>query len=218
MDYKIASKAIASRIESVLPLIINQDQTGFLKERFIGQNIRLIVDIFEQTKLKEIPGILLLLDFKKAFDSIESSFIQKTLDLFDFGNDIKQWILTQKVQHYTMDIRLTGYFKLSRGVRQGCPLSPYLFILGAEILAARIRQGEKIEGIELFGTEHKISQFADDTSTFLKNIASVQSTIETIGQFGDISGLRLNTKKTKAILLGPWRFNRKKTFGTKLVK
>ena len=74
VDYKIASKAIASRIESVLPLIINQDQTGFLKERFIGQNIRLIADIFEQTKLKEIPGILLLLDFKKAFDSIEWSF------------------------------------------------------------------------------------------------------------------------------------------------
>ncbi len=45
---------------------------------------------------------------------------------------------------------------------------------------------------------------------FLKNIASVHSTIETIGQFGDFSGLRLNIKKTKAICLGPWRFNRKK--------
>ena len=58
------------------------------------QNIRLIADVFEQTKLKKIPGILLLLDFKKAFDSIEWSFIQKTLDLFNFGNNIKQWITT----------------------------------------------------------------------------------------------------------------------------
>ena len=120
VDYKIASKAIASRIESVLPLIINQDQTGFLKERFIGQNIRLIADIFEQTKLKKIPGILLLLDFKKAFDSIEWSFIRKTLDLFNFGNDIKQWITTFYTNTESAALHngyMTNYFKLSRGVR-----------------------------------------------------------------------------------------------------
>ena len=69
IDYKIASKAIATRIEKVLPLLINPNQTGFVKGCYIGKNIHLLKDIFEQTKVQNIPGILLLLDFRKAFDT-----------------------------------------------------------------------------------------------------------------------------------------------------
>ena len=94
VDYKIASKAIAARIEKVLPLLINSNQTGFVKGRYIGENIRLINDILEQTKAQDIPGILLLLDFRKAFDTVEWGFIQNTLDLFNFGSNIKQWVKT----------------------------------------------------------------------------------------------------------------------------
>ena len=160
VDYKITSKAIATRIEKVLPLIIHSNQTGFIKGRYIGENIRLITDILEQTKAQDIPGILLLLDFRKAFDTVEWGFIQNTLDLFNFGSNIKQWVKTfynnteSSVLHNGFT---TSYFKLSRGVRQGCPLSPYLFILGAEILAARVRLERNIEGIKLFNIEHKIS-------------------------------------------------------------
>ena len=82
LDYKIASKAIAKRIERVLKRLINTDQTGFIKDRYIGQNIRLINDILEQTVAQNIPGILLQLDFKKAFDTIECKFIQKTLQFW----------------------------------------------------------------------------------------------------------------------------------------
>ena len=94
VDYKIASKAIAARIEKVLPLLINSNQTGFVKGRYIGENIRLINDILEQTKAQDIPGILVLLDFRKAFDTMEWGFIQNTLDLFNFGSNIKQWVKT----------------------------------------------------------------------------------------------------------------------------
>ena len=90
VDYKIASKVIAKRIERVLPYLIHPDQTGFMKGRYIGQNIRLINDILRQTELQKIPGILLLLDFQKAFDTLDWSFIQKTFDLFNFGNVIKR--------------------------------------------------------------------------------------------------------------------------------
>ena len=120
VDYKIASKAIATTIEKVLPLLINSNQTGFVKGRYIGENIRLINNILEQSKAQDIPGILLLLDFRKAFDTVEWGFIQNTLDLFNFGGNIKQWVKTfynnteSSVLHngYT-----TNYFKLSRGVR-----------------------------------------------------------------------------------------------------
>ena len=83
LDYMIASKVIAKRIENVLSRINHPDKTGFMKRRYIGQNIRLINDILEQTKLQNIPGILLLLDFRKAFDTIKWSFIQNTLNLFN---------------------------------------------------------------------------------------------------------------------------------------
>ena len=84
-DYKIATKSIASRIRKVLPKIINNDQTGFLKGRFIGENIRLIDSIINYTNTEKIPGLLLFVDFEKAFDSIEWSFIEKTLKYYNFG-------------------------------------------------------------------------------------------------------------------------------------
>ena len=65
-----------------------------MRGRYIGQNIRLINDIIQQTEQQKIPGILILLDFQKAFDSLEWSFIQNTLTLFNFGNEIKKWIST----------------------------------------------------------------------------------------------------------------------------
>ena len=218
VDYKIASKAIASRIEKFLPLLINSNQTGFMKGRYIGQNIRLINDIMEQTELQGIPGILLLLDFRKAFDTIEWGFIQQTLKLFNFGSCSRHWVKTLYTNSESTVLHngfTTDFFKLSRGVRQGCPLSPYLFILGVEILATKIRHDDNIEGIKVFQTEHNISQFADDTTLFLRNLNSVQNSITLVDQFGDISGLSLNVEKTKALWLGPWRFNSSKPFGLK---
>ena len=218
VDYKIASKAIVSRIEKFLPLLINSNQTGFMKGRYIGQNIRLINDIMEQTELQGIPGILLLLDFRKAFDTIEWGFIQQTLRLFNFGSCLRHWVKTLYTNSESTVLHngfTTDFFKLSRGVRQGCPLSPYLFILGVEILATKIRHDDNVEGIKVFQTEHKISQFADDTTLFLRNLNSVQNSITSVDQFGDISGLSLNVEKTKALWLGPWRFKSSKPFGLK---
>jgi len=83
VDYKIASKAISTRTEKVLPLVINSNQTGFVKGLSIGENIRLISDILEQTEAQDIPGILLLLDFRKPFDTVEWGVIQNALDLFN---------------------------------------------------------------------------------------------------------------------------------------
>ena len=90
VDFKIAAKAIAKRFEPILPVLIHPDQTGFVKGRYIGENIRLINDIMEITKSQNLPGILTSLDCRKAFDSLEWPFIMKTLDYFNFGSDIKR--------------------------------------------------------------------------------------------------------------------------------
>ena len=76
-DYKIAAKSIANRIQATLPKLINNDHTGFIKGRFIGENIRLIDSIINYTANENIPGLILLLDFEKAFDTLEWPFIEK---------------------------------------------------------------------------------------------------------------------------------------------
>ena len=94
VDYKILAKAIAKRIQPKLPKLIYTDQTGFIKGRFIGQNVRLLIDLMEYTDVKKIPGILLFVDFEKAFETVQWSFIQNVLKRFNFGPVIRHWIST----------------------------------------------------------------------------------------------------------------------------
>ena len=125
LDYKIVFKIIARRIEKVLPLLICSDQSGFVKGRYIGQKVRLIDNILEETKLQNTPGILLQLVFQKAFDTIEWKFIQNAIAFFNFCDSIQRWIQTfySNIQSSVLNNGFsTNYFALSRGVRQGCPL------------------------------------------------------------------------------------------------
>ena len=85
IDYKIATKCIAKRLEKVLPTLIDRDQTGYVKNRFIGENIRLISDVIELHEKKNLPGMLLFIDFEKAFDSLEWNYLFKVLDVMNFG-------------------------------------------------------------------------------------------------------------------------------------
>ena len=85
IDYKIATKCIAKRLEKVLPMLIDRDQTGYVKNRFIGENIRLISDVIESYEEKNLPGMLLFIDFEKAFDCLEWNFLFKVLEVMNFG-------------------------------------------------------------------------------------------------------------------------------------
>ena len=116
VDYKIASKAIA--IEPLLSFFIHPDQTGFVKDRYIGENIRLISDIMEQTKKLNCSGILLSLDFQKAFDTLEWSCISNVLKMFNFGDCLRTWIkvLYTKVESTVLNNGFaTNWFKPSAG-------------------------------------------------------------------------------------------------------
>ena len=164
----------------------------------------------EYTDVKKISGIFLFIDFEKAFDSIEWNFIKGSLELFNLGPFLTRWfsILYNNSEAAVMNAGyMTDYFTVSRGVRQGCPLSPFLFTLSVELLALKIRQEPNCKGISLPNLqEAKISQFADDTtltSTLIsKDTNSLKFSLQIIGTFGSISGLGLNKKKTKAMWIG----------------
>ena len=109
---------------------------------------------------------------------------------------------------------MTDYFTVSRGVRQGCPLSPFRFTLSVELLALKIRQEPNCKGIRLPNLQEvKISQFADDTTLISKDTNSLKFSLQIIGSFGSISGLRLNKKKPKQYGLAPQMTSKSQNIG-----
>ena len=196
VDTKIMTKAIASRIKSVLPDIIHPNQTGYVKDRFIGETIRSIYDVMEFTVKENIPGLMLFIDFQKAFDSVEWEFLFKCLEAFNFGTDFLHWVIVfyKNIQSCILNNGMTSnFFTLERGVRQGDPLSPYLFVIAVETLAIAIRQNSDIKGIYI-GDEHetKLLQYADDTTAILADTNSAKVLFELLDRFRNISGLKIN--------------------------
>ena len=94
VDTKIASKVIATRITKILPEIIHSNQTGYVSGRYTEEAARSILEVMEYTKTFNIPGVLLFIDFEKAFDSLEWNFMFKCLEIFGFGHSLVRWVET----------------------------------------------------------------------------------------------------------------------------
>ena len=205
-DYKILAKCYANRLKRCLPDLIHPDQSGFMKGRNISHNIRLLLDIIEYTDLNDIPGCILLLDIEKAFDSVSHNFLFRVLEKFNFSKQFIDSIKTLYAnrQSYVLNNGfLTDRIPMKRGIFQGCPISPYLFLLVIEIMAIYIRQNDKIKGIPIQNHEVKLSLFADDSVCYLDGSdTSFSQLFITLVQFGRLSGCKLNFTKTEAIWIG----------------
>ena len=188
-----------------LPEIIHFNQNAFVKGRTIFDAIRTIEDVVEYTKQKGLSGILLAVDFEKAFDTLNINYLIRILHEFNFGPSFIQWIrvLYKNASSCVLNNGFsTGPFSLGRGVRQGDPLSPYLFIIALEVLAIRIRNDDTIQGFK-FGEEIvKLNLFADDMTCFLKDKGSYTSLLRLLEDFGECSGLKVNYEKTEALAFG----------------
>ena len=210
-DYKLATKAIAKRLCEVLPSIINQDQTGFIKGRYIGENIFKLQNIMDYADEENLPSIILSVDFEKAFDCLKWDFIESTLRVFKFGPSIIRWIKLFYTDINSKIINngwLSEEFYPQRGARQGCPLSPYIFIICAEILANQIRNDNQIQGLSIGAKQFLISQYADDTILTLRyNEETLKRVIEIFKWFEQLSGLKVNLDKTEIFPIGPIKNN-----------
>ena len=206
ITYKIGSGCISNRLKTVLPSIIHRDQSGFIAGRFTGDNIRLIYDILNFSNCHKKKGLMLLIDFEKAFDSVAWSFMEKCLKFYNFKNDIICWIKTfyRNIKSTVIvNNDPTMWFPIERGVRQGDPISPYIFLLCGEVLAHMIRQNDEIKGYKILGCETKISQYADDTSLLLDGSSqSFEACVHTVLEYAKYSGLAMNFDKTKVVWFG----------------
>ena len=175
----MASAVIANRIKTVSDILISEEQKDFISVRFIGENARTIYDILHvfETKRQEIPGLILSIDFEKAFDTVSWKFIHKVLKFCNFGPSIIAWVeLFQKGSESCIIQNgfMSDFFRLKRGCRLGDPISPYIFILCVEILGKMIRNSRTIRGIHINGKEFKLSQYADDTQMFLETLKFIK--------------------------------------------
>ena len=204
--YKLASAVIANRIMAVLNSLIHEDQKGFISGRFIGENVKLIYDILFETKSQNLPGLILSVDFEKAFDTVSWKFIEKVLDYFNFGPSVKSWIKLFQNGSESCIIQnghMSDFLQLKRGCRQGVPLSPYIFILCAEILGKLVRKNQTLKRIIINGKEFRLSQYADDTQIFLDGTEkSLKKTLSILNLYCNMSGLKINIEKTRAIWIG----------------
>ena len=218
VDAKIISKVIAARVKNVLPSIIHHNQTGYVKDRYIGETVRSIFDIMEFTDYENIPGILIFIDFRKAFDTLEWRYLFSCLKAFNFGPDLINWVRTfyQNIQSYVINNGLASdYFTLERGVRQGDPLSPYLFLLAIETLAISICKNPEIEGIKIGKNETKLLQYADDTTAVLSNLNSANVLFQQLNLFKNLCGLEVNSSKTEGMWIGSLKKNKETPLGIK---
>ena len=215
-DYKILTKILAERLKKVLPKIIHPDQKGFVQGRNINQANRLLQDIIHYSDQKEQNAAIIFLDYEKAFDRVEWSWTLQCLKQFNFGNKFISWIdmvfKNAKTSILTNGFR-SSYFKISRSMRQGCPVSPLLFILQAEPLACALRKNTNIKGIPLpianpeihEASEAKINAYVDDSQFFVSNEDSIVECFNVLNSFEKSSGAKVNKAKTYGLYIGPWK-------------
>ena len=205
---KGGSKTVASTLKKVLPSLISSDQTAYVYGRFIGESSRLISDIIEVTRNLNIGGYLVTMDIQKAFDSVDHDFLMLVLENANFGPNFLKWIkvLISNQQSSVFNSGFsTGYFNLSRGCRQGDPISAYLFILVIEVFFQMVRKNNDIKGLNILGFEFKLTSFAEDSSFFLQDQPSVRILLDTFKIFSHFSGLCLNESKCELAPLGTLR-------------
>ena len=203
-DYKIIAKVFSIRLNKVIQKLIGKQQLGFLKGRQISHIHRIIDDILHLQKKADLPGMILALDFKQAFDAINIKCIIKSLEIFGFGPYFIKWIAILNNQRESC-VKNGGYiselFPMGNGVRQGCSISPQLFLLAVEILAQKILQDVNIEGLNPHRGQKskKITQYADDVALYLKNLMDLRRSISHLNGFSKFSDLFLNLNKSYAL-------------------
>lgn len=168
--YKIISKLLTLRLLKILPIIISPQQSGFVPGRQILDSIMLVHEVIHSLEVGKREGFLLKLDLSKAYDHVDWKLLEKFLTAFGFSKKVCD-LVSQLVSSPTLTILINGsptaFFKPSRGLRKGDPLSPILFIILVECFGRMIikdRQQGIIKGLKPTSRKNSFThqQFVDD--------------------------------------------------------
>ncbi|KAL9668229.1 hypothetical protein QQ045_002606 [Rhodiola kirilowii] len=212
--HKIISRILASRLAGWLPKIISEEQVGFVQGRSIHENIALSHDIAHDLNRKTFGGnIIIKLDMAKACDRISWGFILATFRSLGFNErwcDMIYRCIANCFYSVKWDGRLYGFFRSARGVRQGDPLSPSLFVVAMEWFSRVLKAGDRFGIFKAYTTKRpsiRINHllFADDLLIFTNGAKnSVRKLLDVIDNFCTFSGQQLNS--SKSILVFPKDF------------
>ena len=214
-DYKIISKVITNRLSKILHKIIDIDQTSSIPGRSILDNCHLFRNILDYLKEKPTTLAFISVDQEKAFDNISHTYLFTVLQQFGFSTKFIDWIklLYNNIHSkIILNNHISSSFQIHKGVRQGCPLSPLLYVLVFETLLTKIRTSPNINGLKLPGTneEAKLSAFADDATLILTDYNSIFSSFQILTNYEQASGAKLNKSKSCGVWLSKWKNNKDK--------
>ena len=224
IDYKILTKVLSSRLRQYLPDLVHPDQTCAVKNRNIQDNCHYLRDIIADINDGNAYGALLSLDQEKAFDRVDHKYIITLLTHYGFNHNFLSWIKLLYLDINSSVIvngHISPAFKITRSVRQGCPLSPLIYILALEPVLNRIRSDPTVVGCPIPGNRMnppKLTAFADDCKFVVSTDESIRSILKHFDSFSKVSGSKLNKGKTELMYLGRGRNREESIENIKVVK
>ncbi|CAI5484034.1 unnamed protein product [Closterium sp. Yama58-4] len=202
--YKVITKVMATRLKKVLGKVLSKEQHGFLPGKSLADAVSVVADAVEAANSGGEDWLLLLVDFQKAYDTVSRSFLFRFMKELGMPENFIGWTRGLHADAGTRIIIngwLSDRVEMCRGVRQGCPLAPYIFLCALEPLC-RATQREGL-GIGPVGKEPlAYVGYADDTSFLLSGEAQLRRTVEVLDTFGKQSGLKVNCDKSVVVPLG----------------
>ena len=209
--YKIIAKVLAKRLQSVLPKTISKYQGAFVAGRQILDVVLVANEAVEDYRRGNREGLVFKIDFEKAYDNVSWDFLDFVLQNKNFGSKWRGWIrgcLSSVSFSVMINGRPRGKFKGFKGLRQGDPLSPFLFTLVADGLSRLMEKATEsgfVKGWQVGRDNVLLShlQFADDTLFFLEHEgSSFKNLLTVVGLFCTVSGLKINMAKSTLLGMG----------------
>ena len=201
-DYKILAKLLAARFSKLLPYLLSQDQNGFVAGRQLEDAVMMCQMVIDYLAINHDSAYLVMLDQEKAFDRVDPTYLLDVLRAYKIPEYLINWvsiIYSLVPTKLCINGQVTESILLKSGVRQGCPLSPLLFVLSIEPLANLIREHPEYRGVALPNNAIiKVAMFADDTCFYAKDEKSIRIIKEMTDIYANGSGGKANSTRPRS--------------------